>query len=79
MISCSEATRQLWAYLEAEVSERDAARIEEHLGLCRRCCGELEFSSELRDFLSRHADPGLPGDVQRRLEIFLSDLDGVEP
>lgn len=75
MISCSEAVRQLWDYLEREVSAADAARIEEHLGVCRRCCGEVEFAHELRRFLADRARLDMPADVERRLERF---LDAVE-
>jgi predicted anti-sigma-YlaC factor YlaD len=79
MISCSDATRQLWDYLEQEVAAEDAARIESHLGLCRRCCGELEFAMVLRDFLAHHASPALPDDVHGRLQAFLTELEDAEP
>lgn len=82
MISCSEAVRQLWDYLEAEVTPADAERIEEHLSVCRRCCGEVEFADELRGFLHSNAVADLPGDVEIRLHGFLDDLeeqDDMEP
>jgi anti-sigma factor (TIGR02949 family) len=75
MISCSDAVRQLWEFLEQELPPDDAARIEEHLSVCRRCCGEVEFAEELRRFLADHARPVLPGDVQERLETFLAGLE----
>ena len=78
MITCSQAVRQLWSYLEHEVSAADAARIEEHLNVCRRCCGELEFGQELRAFLADNARPDLPGDVQERLKGFLARLEEVD-
>jgi anti-sigma factor (TIGR02949 family) len=78
MISCSDAVRQLWEYLEREVSTADAARIEEHLGVCRRCCGELEFAEELRRFITDHARPSLPADVEARLELFLTEVERME-
>lgn len=75
MISCAEATRRLWEYLDATVDEPTREAIEEHLARCRRCCGELEFAKELRGFLasSRHID--VPDDVLRRLDQTLKELE----
>jgi anti-sigma factor RsiW len=39
MISCSEAVKQLWEYLDGTVDEADRALVEDHLSRCRRCCG----------------------------------------
>lgn len=77
MITCSEAVRQLWDYLEHEVTTGDAALIEEHLSVCRRCCGEVEFAQELRTFLGSAAVSELPGDVELRLNRFLDNLEGT--
>ena len=40
MISCSEAVRQLWEYLDGALTDRDRSRIDEHLGACLRGAGE---------------------------------------
>jgi anti-sigma factor (TIGR02949 family) len=74
MISCAEAVRQLWDYLEREVPPEQATRIEEHLALCRTCCGEIEFAGELRRFLTDHATVDLPADAEARLLGFLENL-----
>lgn len=78
MISCSEAVRRLWAYLEEQVDAEDRSRVEAHLALCRRCCGEAEFTAALRDLLADTAAPDLPADVERQLHGFLDGL-GKEP
>jgi anti-sigma factor (TIGR02949 family) len=74
MISCSDAVRQLWEYLEGELADRDREKVDEHLGACLRCCGEAEFAKELRKFLADHADDDLPDDVRERL---LNSLDAM--
>jgi anti-sigma factor (TIGR02949 family) len=76
MISCSEAVRQLWEYLDGTVEESDRQAIEEHLSLCRRCCGELEFARELRRFLAANAREPIPRDVMARLQGMLEEVDG---
>ena len=74
MISCSEAVNQLWEYLDGAIQGPQRDLIEEHLDLCRRCCGEAEFAQELKAFLGGHASEQLPADVHERLSSFLEEL-----
>jgi mycothiol system anti-sigma-R factor len=74
MITCAEAVRQLWEYLDGMVDESQREAIEEHLSVCRRCCGEVEFVEELRRFLASHAADEIPGDVRLRLESTLDEV-----
>lgn len=75
MITCAEAVRQLWEYLDGELPEAERVAVEEHLSFCRKCCGEVEFAEELRGFLARSASEEIPGEVRARL---LSTLDELE-
>jgi mycothiol system anti-sigma-R factor len=77
VITCSEAVRQLWEYLDGAVDEPQRASIEEHLRFCRRCCGEVEFAGELRAFLGANAEDDLPADVHTRLLGTLSELEAT--
>lgn len=74
MISCSDAVRQLWEYLDGEVGEADREAIEEHLNVCKRCCGEAEFAEELRNFLARQDSEELPRATRERLSAFMDQL-----
>ena len=74
VITCSEAVRQLWDYLDQAVSPEEQAKVEQHLSFCRTCCGELEFAKELRGFLATQGAEELPPHVKARLERFLADL-----
>ena len=75
MITCAEAVKQLWEYLDGTLPDVNRALIEEHLSFCRRCCGEVEFAQELRKFLARDAAEEIPDEVRARL---LATLDGLE-
>jgi mycothiol system anti-sigma-R factor len=75
MITCAEAVEQLWAYLDGSLTVEDKAKLEEHLGFCRVCCGEVEFAKELRGFLARSAAEELPDDVRARLIATLDQLE----
>ena len=74
MISCSEAVRQLWEYLDDTVGEADRDALEQHLSRCRRCCAELEFAEEMRRFLTDSAHEEIPDDVMARLDETLEEL-----
>ncbi|MEX1141099.1 MAG: zf-HC2 domain-containing protein [Thermoleophilaceae bacterium] len=74
MISCSDAARQLWEYLDGAVEGAQLERLEEHLARCRRCCAELEFAEELRACLRQSADEQVPADVMDRLNATLEEL-----
>jgi len=74
MITCSEATRQLWEYLDATADQATRDAIEEHLARCRACHGELEFARELRRFLASSAREEVPDEVLRRLSETLEEL-----
>ena len=75
MIDCKEAVAKLWDYVERDLPEQDAARIDEHLAVCRRCCGEAEFAGELRSFMTVHSKAPLPPEIHQRLDTFLGALD----
>lgn len=71
MIACKEAVERLWDYLDRHLGEREELEIDQHLGLCRHCCGELEFAKQVRSKLSDAATPPLPGETRSRLEGML--------
>ncbi len=74
MISCKDAVRQLWEYLDGNVAEDDRHAIEEHLNVCKRCCGEIEFAQELRGFLERSGQEDMTQDTRSRLTSFLEQI-----
>jgi mycothiol system anti-sigma-R factor len=77
MITCAEAVRQLWAYLDGALPDEDRQAIEDHLSFCRRCCGEVEFAEELRRFLAREAAEDVPDEVRARLLATLDELEAA--
>lgn len=77
MISCAEAVERLWAYLDGTLTAEDKAALENHLGICRVCCGEAEFARELRGFLARSAGEELPDEVRARLIASLDELEAT--
>lgn len=67
MVTCTEAVRLMWQYLDGNVDIDERVLVEEHLARCRTCCGELEFVRELRGRLAGAGPDELPPGVLRRL------------
>ena len=76
MISCKEAVARLYAYLDRNLGRIPEAEVEQHLKLCRHCCGELEFARQVRAALRR---PGrtvtLAPDVRAQIDAYLKTLE----
>lgn len=75
MINCREAVSRLWAYLDRNLGGMQEQELEEHLGLCRHCCGELEFAKQMRHLLKKPGESTeIPPEARRKLETFLKGL-----
>lgn len=72
MIPCKDAVSRLWEYLDRNIARVREAELEEHLGVCRHCCGELEFARQLRGLLKRSSPAcELTPEVRARLDGFV--------
>lgn len=63
----------MWAYLRDGLTDATAEEFEEHLGVCQRCCGELEFSRQLQEMVAREETERMPPAVRRRVEELLEE------
>jgi anti-sigma factor (TIGR02949 family) len=79
MINCKEAVARLWAYLDRDIGRVDEQELEQHLGVCRHCCGELEFARRTRDLLKKPGEATeISPETRTKLETVLRGL-GEEP
>ena len=74
MIACRDAVERLWSYLDRNIDQAQEQELEQHLGLCRHCCGELEFAKQVRNKLSESADKPLEPTAHERLQKFAQGL-----
>lgn len=76
MITCTEAVKQFWQYLDDDLGPKQQQLVDEHLGICRQCCGELEFARLLQGVLDdqRSVDE-LPAEVRERMARFVKELE----
>jgi Putative zinc-finger len=76
LIDCREAVARMWAYLSQGLEKRDVEELESHLGVCQRCCGELEFSRELRERVAGSGAAQIPPSVKDRINELLANNAG---
>lgn len=76
MISCKEAVSRLYAYLDRNLGRIPEAEVEEHLKLCRHCCGEIEFAKQVRAALRRTGTvTALTPEVRTQIEAYVKLLE----
>jgi anti-sigma factor (TIGR02949 family) len=74
MIACREAVDRLWTYLDRSLDRTREEELEQHLGLCRHCCGELEFAKQVRSKLKDSGETPLTPAGKQRLATFVRRL-----
>ncbi len=76
MITCAEAVKNFWQYLDDELAPKQREKVDEHLGICRQCCGEFEFAKLLQGVLvDQSLADELPPEVRERMERVVRQLE----
>jgi Putative zinc-finger len=75
VITCKQAVERLWEYLDRNLPGLEHDELDEHLGVCRHCCGEREFAEKIRGMLRRPTEPELSPEARIRLEARLRNLE----
>ena len=67
-MSCEQAMRQFYAYLDRALSGERLAELNDHLKACLDCCDKLQFSRQLDNFVkSRLGDEPIPEGIEARI------------
>ena len=67
-LTCGDAVRQFFAYLDGALAGGHLEALEEHLEACLDCCQRLEFSRTLDAFVKdRLGDEPLPEGIEERI------------
>jgi anti-sigma factor (TIGR02949 family) len=67
-MSCDEAVRQFFAYLDQAMSGTPLQEFEQHLEECLDCCDKLQFSRRVDALVrTRVGDAPLPEGVEDRI------------
>jgi anti-sigma factor (TIGR02949 family) len=72
-LSCEQAVRQFFAYLDRALSGESLADLEAHLETCLSCCDKLAFSRQLDTFVkSRLPEAAVPAGLEARIRQALA-------
>ncbi len=67
-LSCAEAVREFFAYLDRALEGEALESLEAHLQACLDCCDRLSFSRSFDDFVkTRVGDAPLPEGMEKRI------------
>jgi len=67
-LSCEQAIRQFYAYLDRALEGESLEALEAHLEACLDCCHKLEFSRKLDAFVKdRVRETPLPDGIEDRI------------
>jgi len=73
-LSCEQAVRQFFAYLDRALKGESLEALEAHLAACRDCCDKLGFSRKLDAAVKdRLAGGPLPEGIEERIRRALAD------
>ncbi len=74
-ITCEQAVRQFFAYLDRALAGETLENLESHLEACLACCDRLAFSRQLDGFIkSRLPDRPVPPSLEARVRQALAGL-----
>lgn len=67
-MTCEQAMRQFFAFLDRALSGEPLENMEAHLEECLSCCDRLAFSRQLDAFVkTRLAEAEAPAELERRI------------
>jgi anti-sigma factor (TIGR02949 family) len=79
-LTCEEAVRQFFAYLDRALAGEALESLESHLQACLDCCDRLQFSRRLDTFVKeRVGDSALPDGLEERLRSSLAGARATGP
>ena len=67
-LTCEQAVKQFFTYLDRALSGEEFEDLEAHLEACLNCCDKLAFSRQLDDFVKHHLpDNPVPATLEARV------------
>lgn len=72
-VDCNEAVRQLYVYLDGELTEERRQEISLHLDACGPCAGAAGFEAELRMIISSRCKDRVPDSLIERVAAAIAE------
>ena len=75
MADCNETLRELYLYLDGQLTEQDKAHIQHHLDDCSPCLEAFDFEADLRRIVSSRCRDRVPEELRERIRGLLQPSD----
>jgi mycothiol system anti-sigma-R factor len=72
-VDCQEAVRELYTYLDGELTEERRVEIKVHLDLCQPCAGAAGFEVELRQVIAQRCRDHVPDSLIERVAAAIKE------
>jgi len=72
---CEEAIKELYLYIDGELTEEKRSTIRHHLDDCNPCFEAFDFEAELRTVISTRCRDAVPDSLRTRIAQQLSPSD----
>lgn len=72
-VDCTEAVRQLFVYLDGELTEERRKSIKAHLDECVHCEDSAQFEAELRSIIATRSQERVPAELLARIQSAIRD------
>ncbi len=67
MPDCNETLKELYGFLDGELTDQDREHIRHHLDDCRPCLGAYDFEAELRMVIRSRCVDQVPESLRARI------------
>ncbi|MGI8757234.1 MAG: mycothiol system anti-sigma-R factor [Acidimicrobiales bacterium] len=79
MADCNETLREIYEYLDGELTDDDRRHIQHHLDDCSPCLEAFDFEAELRMVVRNRCTDRVPESLRARIAQVLANEGGNPP
>jgi len=78
MRDCNETLREIYDYLDGELTNDEKAKLRRHLEECQPCFEAYDFEAELREVIRKRCTESVPESLRDKVRTALEQAD-AEP
>lgn len=80
MADCNETLREIYEYLDGELTHEEKAKLHQHLEECQPCFEAFDFEAELREVIRKRCTENVPDSLRNKVRLALEQAEGeAEP
>ena len=77
-MTCQEAVRELYPFLDQQLDRRKSRAVQRHLDLCRSCCSKFDFEKALKSLIrEKSRESEVPPQLRQRIVSLAEAFSGL--